>query len=47
MSDPDGSVTKDYYEAAGPNGIPVAFIVGKTGEIEWIGTPASSRSCSG
>jgi thiol-disulfide isomerase/thioredoxin len=38
-TDPDRSVNKDYMEAAGESGIPTAFIVGKTGEIEWIGHP--------
>ncbi len=38
-TDPDSSVSKDYMRAAGQNGIPTAFIVGKTGEIEWIGHP--------
>lgn len=38
-TDPDGSVNADYMEAAGQNGIPCAFIVGKTGQIEWIGHP--------
>lgn len=38
-TDPDGSVSKDYMEAAGQGGIPTAFIVGKTGQIEWIGHP--------
>jgi thiol-disulfide isomerase/thioredoxin len=38
-TDPDGSVKKDYFEAAGENGIPTAFIVGKTGAVEWIGHP--------
>ena len=38
-TDPDRSVNKDYMEAAGESGIPNAFIVGKTGEIEWIGHP--------
>jgi thiol-disulfide isomerase/thioredoxin len=28
-----------YMEAAGQNGIPCAFIVGKTGLVEWIGHP--------
>jgi len=37
--DPDRSVHRDYMEAAGQGGIPTAFIVGKTGEIEWIGHP--------
>lgn len=38
-TDPDGSVQKDYMEAAGQNGIPTCFIVGKEGHIEWIGHP--------
>lgn len=38
-TDPDKSVYTDYMVAAGQNGIPTAFIVGKTGEIEWIGHP--------
>jgi len=38
-TDPDKSVYADYMQAAGQNGIPTAFIVGKTGEIEWIGHP--------
>ncbi len=38
-SDPDGSTNRDYMEAAGQNGIPCAFIVGKTGKVEWIGHP--------
>ncbi len=38
-TDPDGSVSKDYMKAAGQGGIPTAFIVGKTGEVEWIGHP--------
>lgn len=38
-TDPDGSAQKDYMRAAGQNGIPTAFLVGKTGEIEWIGHP--------
>lgn len=38
-TDPDKSVYADYMVAAGQNGIPTAFIVGKTGEIEWIGHP--------
>lgn len=37
--DPDGSVHKDYMEAARQNGIPTCFIVGKTGLVEWIGHP--------
>lgn len=38
-TDPDGSVKESYMRAAGQNGIPTAFIVGKTGDIEWIGHP--------
>ena len=38
-TDPDKSVMKDYFVAAGRTGIPCAFIVGKTGLIEWIGHP--------
>ena len=38
-TDPDGSTTRDYMEAAGRNTIPSAFIVGKTGLIEWMGNP--------
>ncbi|MEJ7591451.1 MAG: redoxin family protein [Planctomycetaceae bacterium] len=30
-----------YMEAAGQNGIPCAFIVGKSGKVEWIGHPAA------
>lgn len=38
-TDPDRSVAADYMEAAGQNGIPTCFIVGKTGVVEWIGHP--------
>jgi thiol-disulfide isomerase/thioredoxin len=38
-TDTDGSVSEDYMQAAGQNGIPTAFLVGKTGKIEWIGHP--------
>lgn len=38
-TDPDRSVATDYMEAAGQNGIPTCFIVGKTGQVEWIGHP--------
>ena len=40
-ADPDGSVHSAYMNAAGQNGIPCCFIVGKTGQIEWIGHPMS------
>lgn len=38
-TDPDRSNHTSYMKAAGQNGIPTSFIVGKTGEIEWIGHP--------
>jgi thiol-disulfide isomerase/thioredoxin len=38
-TDPDKSVQVAYMRAASQNGIPTAFIVGKSGEIEWIGHP--------
>ena len=38
-TDPDGSVYKDYMDAAKQGGIPTAFLVGKTSQIEWIGHP--------
>ena len=37
--DPDKSTARDYMKAAGQNGIPCAFLVGKNGLIEWIGHP--------
>ena len=40
-TDPDESVYHDYMTASQSNGIPNAFVVGKTGAIEWIGHPAS------
>ena len=40
-TDPDGSSNIDYMEAAAQNGIPTSFIVGKSGQIEWIGHPMS------
>lgn len=38
-TDPDGSSSEDYMRAAGQDGIPTAFIVGKSGLVEWIGHP--------
>lgn len=38
-ADPDGSVDMDYMLAAGIQEIPMAFVVGKRGLIEWIGQP--------
>ncbi|WP_302119807.1 peroxiredoxin family protein [Allorhodopirellula heiligendammensis] len=40
-TDPDGSVLQDYLAAARQTSIPCAFIVGKTGEVEWIGNPVA------
>jgi thiol-disulfide isomerase/thioredoxin len=40
-TDPDKSVMNDYFRAAGQTGIPCAFVVGKTGLVEWIGHPMS------
>jgi thiol-disulfide isomerase/thioredoxin len=38
-TDPDESVKKDYFIAAGQRGIPCAFIIGQDGHVEWIGHP--------
>ncbi len=38
-ADPDKSVYNDYHRAAGRQGIPAVYIVGKTGLIEWMGHP--------
>ena len=38
-TDPDGSSNESYMQAAGQDGIPCAFIVGKDSKIEWIGHP--------
>ncbi len=40
-SDPDGSTHREYMEASRAEGIPTAYIVGPTGEIEMIGHPMS------
>lgn len=37
--DDDGKTSDAYMSAAGEQGIPTAFIVGKDGVIEWIGHP--------
>lgn len=39
--DDDRRTSNAYMRAAGQNGIPTAFIVGKTGLVEWIGHPMS------
>lgn len=41
-TDPDESVKNDYMRAAGERGIPSSFIVGKTGQVEWIGHPMAA-----
>jgi len=38
-SDPDESVDASYMQAFGKQGIPTAFIVGRTGHVEWVGHP--------
>jgi thiol-disulfide isomerase/thioredoxin len=38
-TDDDGKTNKLFMEASGQAGIPCAFIVGKTRNIEWIGHP--------
>jgi len=38
-TDPDQSSSEDYMRAAGQNGIPTSFVVGKDSKIEWIGHP--------
>ncbi len=38
-TDPDLSVHEAYFEAAGLQGIPAVFLIGKDGQIEWIGHP--------
>jgi len=38
-ADPDGSSHVSYTQAAGVPGIPAAFLIGKTGKVEWIGHP--------
>jgi len=35
-----GAMAKTWMEAAGQNGIPTAFVVGKDGNIAWIGHPS-------
>jgi thiol-disulfide isomerase/thioredoxin len=36
---PDHTMAKSWMEAAGQNGIPTAFVVGRDGKIQWIGHP--------
>ena len=42
-ADPDRSVHEDYIVAAQHANIPVVFIVGRTGLIEWLGNPTKMR----
>ena len=35
----DGTIRKAWFEAAGQEGIPAAFVVGSDGKIAWIGHP--------
>ena len=37
--DGDDATGKAYMQAAGQNGIPTAFVVGRDGHVEWIGHP--------
>ncbi len=37
--DSDGATNAAYMKAAGQNGIPMAFVVGKDGYVEWVGHP--------
>ena len=37
--DDEGKTNERFMEAAGQGGIPCAFIVGKSGNVEWIGHP--------
>ena len=39
--DDNRKTSTNYMRAAGQNGIPTAFIVGKSGLVEWIGHPMS------
>jgi thiol-disulfide isomerase/thioredoxin len=38
-ADPDLSTHAEYLDAAGEDGVPTAFLVGKDGRLEWIGHP--------
>jgi thiol-disulfide isomerase/thioredoxin len=43
-TDPDMSVKKAYFQAAGQRGIPCAFIVGKDQHVEWLGHPMGMQA---
>ena len=38
-TDPDRSTHDAFFKAAGRTGIPCGFLIGPTGQIEWIGHP--------
>jgi thiol-disulfide isomerase/thioredoxin len=38
-TDPDKTTYRSFMTAAGQGGIPTAFVIGKTGNVEWIGHP--------
>jgi thiol-disulfide isomerase/thioredoxin len=42
-SDPDGSASRAYPDAALHRGIPATFVIGRTGNVEWVGYPAKVR----
>ena len=42
-TDPDRSVYQDYIAAARQTNLPVVFIVGRTGVIEWMGAPSAMQ----
>jgi thiol-disulfide isomerase/thioredoxin/lysophospholipase L1-like esterase/tetratricopeptide (TPR) repeat protein len=39
LDDDEGTMAQTWMKAAGENGIPTAFLVGKDGKIAWIGYP--------
>ncbi len=43
----EGFMTDNWMRPAGLNGIPAAFIVGKTGNIEWVGNPVNMDKALG
>ena len=44
--DNDGSMAKHWMEAAGEEGIPTAFVVGRDGRIAWVGNPWSGMDAA-
>jgi thiol-disulfide isomerase/thioredoxin len=47
MEDDAGTMAKTWMSAAGQNGIPAAFVIGKNGRIAWIGHPMELDSVLG